>query len=98
MREAQGQLGRAAGKARIVVEYAEKREQGSRVDKPPARTSCSSINPERTAKRHVDGRPGFSCQLRRGQRFAGSQGTNRRGSPIRLRARSWLYRLPAQTI
>ena len=87
----------------IVVEYAEDEEQGEAAagDKPPApRKLFVVVNPElvrpSTAKvTAVEGClsvPGYAGEV---ERFAEVtvKGLNRRGTPLRLRARGWLARI-----
>ena len=87
----------------IVVEYAEneEQEQPAEVDQPPApRKLFVVINPELvrpsvamvTATEGCLSVPGYAGEV---ERFAevSVKGLNRRGSPIRLRARGWLARI-----
>jgi peptide deformylase len=107
MREAPG-VGLAApqvgvGQRVIVVEYAENEEKGEPAseDKPPApRKLFVVINPEvlRPSAETVVATegclsvPGYAGEV---ERFAEVtvKGLNRRGSPVRLRARGWLARI-----
>jgi peptide deformylase len=107
MREAPG-VGLAAPQVRvsqrvIVVEYAENEEQGERAsdDKAPApRKLFVVINPELVrpsvetvvATEGCLSVPGYAGEV---ERFAevSVKGLNRRGSPMRLRARGWLARI-----